>query len=157
MDEQNSYRIEDMIGIINEVLESGGEFRFYPRGTSMLPLLRQGRDSITLVSPPEKLNKYDIPLYQRDNGQYVLHRVIKTHGCVYTMCGDNQTEFEIGVEPRQIRGVVTAIWRGEKRIDVDNFWYRLYCRLWCVMPIRKTCRFIRRVLGKIARALHIKK
>ena len=41
-------RISDYESIIREVLSSGGEFRLYPHGTSMLPLLRQGRDSVSL-------------------------------------------------------------------------------------------------------------
>ena len=44
--------------LIREVLASGGEFRLYPHGTSMLPLLRQGIDSVALRSlnrPPRAI------------------------------------------------------------------------------------------------------
>ena len=34
--------IAEYDGLIREVLASGGEFRLYPHGTSMQPLLRQG-------------------------------------------------------------------------------------------------------------------
>ena len=44
--------------IIKEVLESGGEFELYPRGTSMLPLIRQGRDSVILVKRPDNIAVY---------------------------------------------------------------------------------------------------
>ena len=41
-------RLSDYDPLIREVLASGGEFRLYPHGTSMRPLLRQGRDSVSL-------------------------------------------------------------------------------------------------------------
>ena len=41
-------RLSEYNALIREVLESNGEFRLYPRGISMLPLLRQGRDSVAL-------------------------------------------------------------------------------------------------------------
>ena len=42
--------LSDHEELIREVLASGGEFRLYPRGTSMLPLIRQGIDSVALRS-----------------------------------------------------------------------------------------------------------
>ena len=44
------YSLEEYMPLIKEVVESGGEFRLFPRGTSMLPLIRQGRDSVALVA-----------------------------------------------------------------------------------------------------------
>ena len=47
-------------------------------GDSMLPLIRQGRDLVLVSRKPEgRLKKYDVPLYRRDSGQYVLHRILK--------------------------------------------------------------------------------
>ena len=45
-------RLSDYDPLIREVLASGGEFRLYPHGTSMRPLLRQGRDSVSLRREP---------------------------------------------------------------------------------------------------------
>jgi len=47
----NAFSLYDMEPIIREVLDSGGEFELAPRGTSMLPLIKEGRDTVTLVSP----------------------------------------------------------------------------------------------------------
>ena len=41
----------------------------------MLPLLREGVDSV-MLSLAEEIKKYDMVLYQRDDGQFVLHRVV---------------------------------------------------------------------------------
>lgn len=47
-------------------------------GDSMLPLIRQGKDLLLIARKPQgRLNKYDVPLYRRDSGQYVLHRILK--------------------------------------------------------------------------------
>lgn len=37
------FRLSDYDEIIREVLDSGGEFQLFPRGTSMLPLIREKR------------------------------------------------------------------------------------------------------------------
>ena len=43
----------------------------------MFPLLKDNRDSFKLEKITSKPKKKDIVLYKRDNGQYVLHRIIK--------------------------------------------------------------------------------
>ncbi len=122
-------RLELLMPLIKERLAAGQSMRFSPKGTSMLPMLRQGIDSVVLSPLPEKLRKYDLPLYQRDNGQFVLHRIVAA-GDSYTCIGDNQFELERGVRPDQMIGVVTAFYRGEKRHSILESSYRLYCRVW---------------------------
>ena len=73
---EREIKLDDVMPLIKEKLASGQEVIFSPHGTSMLPFLKEGRDSITLKAPPARLKKYDIPLYQRKNGQYILHRVV---------------------------------------------------------------------------------
>ena len=137
--------------LIRERLSAGQSVSFFPRGMSMLPMLRQGVDSVVLSPLPEKLSKYDLPLYQRDNGQYVLHRIVGVGEC-YTCIGDNQFEFEPGLRHDQMIALVTAFTRDGKRIEVTDPGYRLYCRFWCaVRPLRHIWRRIRSVLGRIKR------
>ena len=136
--------------LIREQLAAGRTVRFSPRGTSMLPMLRQGIDKVVLSPLPEKLKKYDLPLYQRENGQYVLHRVIHV-GETYTCMGDNQFDPEPGLCHGQMIALVTAFTRGSKEIPVTAWHYRLYCCLWhCSRPLRRFCRrgihFLRRHL-----------
>ena len=147
--ETHEFYLEEIQNVMAQVIDSGGEFRFYPKGRSMLPLIRQGVDSIALVSAHEKLKKYDLPLYVRENGQFVLHRVMGENAQGYIMCGDNQTSFEYAITHEQVRGKVCAVYRGEKRIDVTKRSYRLYCRIWCFIPLRKICLFVKRVFVKI--------
>lgn len=114
---------------IRRTLAEGHSVTIGPKGTSMLPLIRQGIDYVELSPLPEKLRKYDLPLYQRPDGQYVLHRVVKV-GESYTCVGDNQFKLEKGVAHSQMIALTTAIYRGEKRIPVTAFSYRLYSRFW---------------------------
>lgn len=147
------FYLADAIEAIEDVLKSGGEFRMYPKGTSMLPLIVQTRDSVVLVrnfDTPAK--KHDIAFYRRKSGQFVLHRVMDVcEDGTYTMCGDNQTQLERGIEKDQIIAYVSRIYRKNKEIKADGFWYSAYVFLWTKMPVRKFFFFLRRVKNKLAR------
>ena len=120
--------LSELLPIIDELLSSGKEVCFSPKGTSMLPLLYPDRDSVVVKSPPKKLKKYDLPLYRRTNGQFVLHRIVKiSKDGSYVMCGDNQFSRETGIRSNQIIGVVTSFYRNGKHISTNNFLYKLYC------------------------------
>ena len=131
------YQLKDYEHVIRDVLESGGEFQIYPRGTSMLPLLWQDRDWVTLVKPVEPHRIRDIILYQRTDGSYVLHRIMKREKDGYVLCGDNQAWLERGIQPEQIIGVVNAMGINGKRYLKDSIRMQLYERIWCFMPLRK--------------------
>ena len=122
-------KMEDIIPIILESLANEGTVHFSPKGTSMLPMLRQGIDSVVLSPLPAKLKKYDIPLYKRDNGQFVLHRIVKVDEN-YTCVGDNQFCLEKGIRHDQMIAVVTEFYRENRRISVNSLSYKVYCRLW---------------------------
>ena len=129
-------RISDYDSLIREVLSSGGEFRLYPHGTSMLPLLRQGRDSVSLRQVDSPIRKNDILFYQRPDGSYVLHRVRTVTPKELTMWGDNQTAPERGVCPDWIIGRVTRIFRDDKVVSCDCSRFRRYLGLWQFAFIR---------------------
>lgn len=115
--------------LIREYLAAGQSVRFSPRGVSMLPMLRQGVDSVVLSPAPQKLQKYDLPLYQRPDGKYILHRVVSV-GETYTCIGDNQFQYENGVDHDWVIAVVSAFYRGDQLWKVEDWRYQLYCRFW---------------------------
>lgn len=134
--------------LIRESLQAGHSVRFFPRGTSMLPMLRQDVDSVVLSPIDGQLRKYDIAFYQRDNGKYILHRVIAVND-TYTCVGDNQITSEPGLRHDQMIAVVTAFYRGEKYIPVTKSIYRAYCCLWVgSLPFR---RILKRLVDKLRR------
>ena len=133
---RTEFDLAEYAPIISEVIESGGEFRLFPRGTSMLPLIRQGVDSVIFIKPAEKLKKREIILKVSKDGTYIL-------------CGDNQTVLEKQVRDDSVIASVSAVYRGEKRVDATAFSFRVYQFFWCVMPIRKIIFLARRILSKI--------
>jgi len=126
---EQTVRLEELLPLMEEQLAAGRKVRFSPKGTSMLPMLRQGRDSVVLSPVPARLKKYDLPLYRRTNGQFVLHRIVKV-GETYTCIGDNQYQLEAGVRQEQMIAVVTAFVRNGREHSVEEWPYRAYCRLW---------------------------
>ena len=125
-----SVTLSDVYDVMMEMLNSGGTVNFNPRGTSMLPTLHNDGDRVVLKKF-KTLKKYDLPLYLRDDGQFVLHRVHKVNSDgTYNMCGDNQWHLEKGIRPDQIIGTVVSIQRGNKVIKTTNPLYKLYVVLW---------------------------
>lgn len=135
--------LSEIAPLIIETIDSGAEFRLITAGTSMMPLLRNRKDTVVLVKPEFPLSKYDIPLYKRENGQYVLHRVMACHNGFYDTMGDNQFELEKNVSQESVIAVVTRIIRGEREISFSSPLYKLYLFFWC------RCIFIRRIIKKL--------
>ena len=129
-----------------EILARDGRLVYTNVGDSMLPLIRQGRDLLVIQPKTGRLRKYDIPLYRRDSGQYVLHRVLKVRPDGYVICGDNRWGREYGITDRHIVGVLTAIIRDGEERPMNDWRLRLYAHLWCdLFPIRAAilkCLFI---------------
>ena len=124
-----SVRLAQLLPLMQERLASGETVQFTPQGTSMRPMIKGGRDQVVFSPLPEKLKKYDLPLYRRDNGQFVLHRIVKA-GQTYTCVGDNQFELETGIRQEQMIALTTGFYRKGKYYPVDGLGYCLYCRLW---------------------------
>ncbi len=145
--------LKEFYPIIKEKLETGGTVELPITGTSMLPLLVQGRDSVILSSVNEvKIN--DIIFYRRDSGAFVLHRIIGIDDNGYILCGDNQWVKEYGIKNHNIIGVVTHINRNGKTIDVDNKKYVKYYNRWLkLFPIRKPIVKLLTILRAIKRKM----
>lgn len=137
MDSSPKVSEEVLMVLVRERLAAGYKVRYLPfKGVSMLPLLRQGKDRVELGPLPQKLKKYDLPVYQMPSGKYLMHRILKVTPTHYICLGDNTLEFET-IYPEQMIGVVTAIERNGKRIEVSHPLYRLYCLIWGhTRPIR---------------------
>lgn len=135
-----------------EILESQGRLVYTNVGTSMMPLLRQRRDLLVIVPKPAgRLRLWDVPLFKRDNGQYIMHRVLWVRKHDYLICGDNQWRIERGITDRHIIGVLEAVVRDGKTLPVREsadyphvpFKYRLYVALCCLsFPLRCPILFV---------------
>ena len=120
-----------------EILARDGKLVYSNVGDSMLPLIRQGRDLLVIIPPTGRLKKYDVPLYKRDSGQYVLHRILAVRDEDYVLCGDNRWSREYGITDCHIIGVLAAIIRDGKEIPMSDWRLRFYAHLWCdLFPLR---------------------
>ena len=121
--------LESLMPLMQACFEEGKTFRFSPGGISMLPTIRPNRDVVVVSQLPPQLKKYDLPLYRRSGGEFVLHRIVEA-GDTYTCVGDGQFELERGVTQEQMVAIVTTIIRNGREISVNAPMYRLYCRFW---------------------------
>lgn len=120
-----------------DIIERDGRLVYTNVGDSMRPLIRQDRDLLIIEKASGRLKKYDVPLYRRDSGQYVLHRILKVRDNDYVICGDNRYHKEYGITDKHIIGVLTAVVRDGKELSVSDPKYRAYVHLWCdLFPIR---------------------
>lgn len=126
--------LSDLLPVMQEVLETGGEFTFCPSGRSMRPMLN-GSCTVTIRKAEGRLKRLDLPLYQTRDGQFVLHRVVKVLPDSYVMLGDSNLLREEGITDGQIVGVVCAFCRGGKKHTTAEPLYRLYCRVWTALPL----------------------
>lgn len=140
---------------IEDVIASEGVYVSTTNGVSMYPMLRDRRDTIIISPVTERLKKYDVPLYRRGD-KYVLHRIIKVLPTSYVVCGDNCVTVERGIGDGDIVGKLTGFYRGDKKISLDSFGYKLYCRLiYIELPFRiafyRLTVFCKRLCGKISK------
>ena len=135
-----------------EELAKSGRLVYTNVGVSMRPLIKQDRDLLIIEKPKGRLKKYDVPLYKRPNGQYVLHRVVKVLDDGYVILGDNCLRKEYNIKEEQIIGVLTSLVRKGKEVDFDSFGYKFYSRFWyAIYPFRVIYKKVRSLLGRLYR------
>lgn len=138
MENNNKKKIslQEIYPIIKEKLEAGGTVQLPITGTSMNPLLYWGRDTVELIKC-DNPQKYDIIFYRRDDGSFVLHRIVGKNDKGFILCGDNQVKKEYGITDKNIIAVVKSITRKGKTFSVDKALYKLYVKLWTlILPLR---------------------
>ena len=122
-------------------------------GMSMLPLLNQETDTVRLIAVNRPLVKYDIPLYVRPSGEYVLHRIIKVCDGYYIIRGDNTDYTEI-VPFDWVIAVAdgcskNGVWHSFSDKDMIRYAKRVV-RWW---RLRNYVRTIRRKISRIIRGV----
>jgi signal peptidase I len=122
--------LSELAPFIIACLDEGKSVTVSVRGNSMRPLLTDRRDAVTFNNPPARLKKGDVPLHVRDNGKYIMHRVIKVTGDTYSLRGDAQEIIEENIRHDQIIALAASFERKGKNVNVSNPLYRLYSFFW---------------------------
>lgn len=132
---------------IEQELTNHQKISYKISGVSMLPLLRQNRDLVYIVSKENyDYGISDVVLYKRGE-QLVLHRIVAKNGSKYEIIGDNQYIPETVFED-QIIGVMTAFLRNGKEILIDDTEYQKYTKeVMNMSMLRRRClAYIRRLI-----------
>ena len=97
---------------IEQELTVNGHSFFQTVGDSMEPLLHNRKSTVVIAAKQGRLKRYDVALYHRPTGEYVLHRVLKVLDGAYLICGDNRIWKET-VPEEWIIGVMTDFYPDE--------------------------------------------
>lgn len=109
---------------IEEVLLSHGKYIGPTVGVSMLPMLKNRRDTIVVEAKKERLQRLDVALYRRGEA-YVLHRVLQPVDGGYIIRGDNCYADE-NVPEGAVIGVLTEFFRKGKHFYCTDKKYIKY-------------------------------
>ncbi len=150
MSDFNEIGLKEMWPIMEEQLNAGKTVSFRPGGNSMLPLIRPCVDAVLIKEAPSKLKKYDLPLYRRTDGTFVLHRIVGVKNGTYIMRGDNQNVLERDIKREQILAVAIGMYKNDEYISFSGVKYWIYCR---IRHIRQELSRVKRVLNYYAKKL----
>ena len=109
---------------IEEVLLSHGQYVGPTVGVSMLPMLKNRRDTIVVRAKTERLQRLDVALYRRGDA-YILHRVLKPIDGGYIIRGDNCYTDE-NIPEEDVIGVLTEFFRKGKHFYCTDKKYIKY-------------------------------
>lgn len=132
---------------IAELLSRGEEVAFRLRGNSMLPLLRDGRDTV-IVAPcdPQQVAPHDVLLF-RHHGRYILHRLVRREGERLLLAGDGNYRTTEQCTTAEVVGRLVAVRRPSGAVlRCDSRSWRLRSRCWTALPA-----LVRRILLAIRR------
>lgn len=128
----------EYVSVLREIAESGKVVSLRISGGSMTPFLAHGRDYIYFTKPDRELRRGDMVFYQRQNGQYVMHRIYKKKAEGYYIVGDAQTEIEGPVAESQIFARIVKVKRKGRLLQPGEFWWEFFEHVWIrIVPLRK--------------------
>lgn len=111
---------------IEQVLLTNGKYVGPTVGVSMLPMLKNRRDTVIIYPKTERLAPMDVALYKRGN-DYVLHRVLSVTDTGYIIRGDNCYADEI-VPEETVIGVLKEFYRKDKHVLCTDKKYLRYAK-----------------------------
>ncbi len=133
--EAKNITFAELYPLIRDEISIGNDFSFTAFGNSMFPYIIGGKDRVKLSKLSRPIQKYDILFYRRENGSFVLHRVLKLQkDGGFTLCGDNQFTLERDVKQEQVIAILTALEHKGRKINIESF----HSMLWCfLLPVRR--------------------
>jgi len=127
----------EYVSALREITEEGHDVNMIIAGNSMSPFLIHQRDTIWFRKVDRRLKLGDMVFYQRENGQFVMHRICRIREGQYYMVGDAQTEIEGPISEEQIFARVFQVMRKGVVMTEKSLWWRFFEKVWIrIIPIR---------------------
>ena len=120
---------ETFIPILKESVKNGGDVCLRVTGGSMRPFLNSEGDCV-ILSRADDLKRGDIVFFVRENGQCVLHRIIKIKGGAFFLTGDAQTYKEGPVNRERILAKAAGAVRRGKNIGEKSAVWLFFKHIW---------------------------
>lgn len=142
---------EELFPAIRDLLDNDRKVRITVTGNSMMPFLRENIDSVELSAADfSSLRFGQITLIRRQDGQYILHRLVRKKKDHFYIAGDAQLSVEGPVYPDQLIATVTKVWREDRQISASNIiWQTISFIWWLRLPafhiLRRPYRLLRKV------------
>lgn len=106
---------------VEEVIAEGRSVEMTVKGFSMRPLLRNGRDVVTLSPVAESDLREGMVVLFRHNGNYVLHRIRKIEGQRLTIEGDGNYRLREEAQRGDVVAVVSRVQKGRGSFRYGSF------------------------------------
>ena len=120
-------------------------------GDSMRPLIRRGKDPVTIIPLARPLEKGDVVLF-RLGERYIVHRVWKLEDGRVRTFGDNCWSPDPWIPQGQVLGLVVKYSRNGKVHRLDTPRAKAWGRVWmAIHPVRLCGKRLRSLAGRCYR------
>lgn len=126
----------------------------YLEGSSMMPLIRRGKDPVTIAPLQHPLRIGDVVLLTTGAERYVVHRIWKIREENIRTLGDNCINPDPWITRDQVLGQVVCYRRNNVKYRLDTTASRLWGRVWmAVFPFRKCWIQLKGIIRRYCRKL----
>ncbi len=134
---------------VEKRLAQGEQVMLRVRGCSMMPLLRDGRDSVVIRAVRDEDVKIGKILFFRYHGSWVMHRLKSIDGENLIFAGDgNYRKLEHATRDELVATVITVCRASGSEWDCEGRLWRVLSFAWLSLPP-----FVRRVILAINRRM----
>lgn len=138
-----------MTKTIEQVLAEEGRGFFQTFGDSMEPLLHHRKSTVVIHAKTSRLQRWDVALFRRPTGEYVLHRVVRVEPGGYRIRGDNRLWSEM-VPSEWVIGVMAGFYpdKSDQYISCQSPTYQAYLK---TLRLRHTRLWLLALPGRVRR------
>ena len=109
----------DYVSVLNE----SGVLSFVPSGNSMWPFIKNRKQTVIVKKSDGTFKENDVVFFCREDGSFVLHRVMQVFPDYLIVRGDSQINPE-KVQIEKVFGILDGFYKGKKYIAVTDKKYQ---------------------------------